>query len=922
MDMAITTDLVEAFLKCPTKCFLRARAEVETGNAYADWARTKSDVFRGEGINRLVATVAPDKCVAGIAATEIGRQAQWQLAVDFVARSENLQCSCHAVERIPSPGRGQAIQVVPIHFVFSNKINRHDKLLLAFDAFVISKALDREVACGRIVHGNDHVTLKVNLSTLKDEVEESVDKIGGLISNPSPPDLVLNRHCAECEFQARCRQKAVDKDDLSLLGGMTEEERRAFRSKGIFTVTQLSFTFRPRRRPKGLKDKRERHHHALKALAIREKKLHIVGCPELNIEGTPVYLDVEGLPDQGFYYLIGIRIKAGDSVVEHSFWADGPSDEGRVWQELLSVLMETEKPVVIHYGSFESAFLKRMREKHGGPPNGSQAAKALDSSVNLLSVIFGRIYFPTYSNGLKEIAGWLGFRWSEPDSSGIKSIVWRNEWQQSKGGPMKEKLIAYNSEDCTALELVTHAVSRACQKCIGSNSEMAGSFEVVVADKLDSKGTMWPKFSASIQDFEAINKAARWNYQRDRIYIRTDAGLKKVKRRTKSSVKRTARVSKMVVCEPLLVCPNCQSRTYKCRTLTKRLHDLRFSKSGVAGWIVEYQFQVLRCTSCKAFTPWPKEFWGRTTYGRNIAAFCIFEVIELCVAQLSVAETLNRLFGFQMGEMVVRRFKERGAEYYRETRNTILHEMVKGNVIHADETRIRLRGKTGYVWVFTTLREVVYFYSDTREGSMAESSLNGFKGILVSDFYAAYDSIPCAQQKCLLHLMRDINDAVLDHPYDESMKDIAIAFGELLRGIVKTVDRWGLKSFFLRKHLVDVARFYKQVSKAGCLGAAASKWRARLDKDRDTLFTFLSRDGVPWNNNNAEHAIKAFARLRRMIEGLSTPKGIEEYLILLSVCQTCKYSGLDFLGFLRSGETDITSFAASHGRAKRPSGLK
>jgi hypothetical protein len=48
---------------------------------------------------------------------------------------------------------------------------------------------------------------------------------------------------------------------------MTERERTDFNSKGIFTVTQLSFTFRPRRRPKGLRDKRERHHHALKALA-------------------------------------------------------------------------------------------------------------------------------------------------------------------------------------------------------------------------------------------------------------------------------------------------------------------------------------------------------------------------------------------------------------------------------------------------------------------------------------------------------------------------------------------------------------------------------------------------------------------------------------------------------------------------------
>ena len=271
--------------------------------------------------------------------------------------------------------------------------------------------------------------------------------------------------------------------------------------------------------------------------------------------------------------------------------------------------------------------------------------------------------------------------------------------------------------------------------------------------------------------------------------------------------------------------------------ITKRLHDLRFSRSGGTGWIRKYQFQVFQCPACRSYTPWPKEFWDRTTYGRNLVAFCIFEIIEVCVSQLSIVETLNRLFGFKMGEMVVRRFKNRGAEYYRETRKKILAAMVAGNVIHADETRIRLHGETAYVWVFTTFCEVVYFYAETREGNMVQSPLKGFKGVLVSDFYAAYDSIPCAQQKCLLHLVRDLNDAVLDNPYDENMKGIATAFAELLGGIVKTIDRWGLKSLFLRKHLVDVARFYKRISKAGQLSAAASKWEARLRKDREKLFT-------------------------------------------------------------------------------------
>ena len=70
-----------------------------------------------------------------------------------------------------------------------------------------------------------------------------------------------------------------------------------YASRGIFTVTELSYTFRPRRRPRRLRDKREKYHNSLKALAIREGKIHVVGKPELKLAGTPVYLDVESLPE-------------------------------------------------------------------------------------------------------------------------------------------------------------------------------------------------------------------------------------------------------------------------------------------------------------------------------------------------------------------------------------------------------------------------------------------------------------------------------------------------------------------------------------------------------------------------------------------------------------------------------------------------
>ena len=87
-----------------------------------------------------------------------------------------------------------------------------------------------------------------------------------------------------------------------------------------------------------------------------------------------------------------------------------------------------------------------------------------------------------------------------------------------------------------------------------------------------------------------------------------------------------------------------------------------------------------------------------------------------------------------------------------------------------------------------------------------------------------------------------------------------------------------------------------------------------IRENRDKLFTFLRYDGVPWNNNNAEHAIKAFARLKDVISGLSTKKGLDEYLTLLSASETCEYQGLDFLEFLRSGGKDVQTFARGHRR--------
>jgi Transposase IS66 family len=244
------------------------------------------------------------------------------------------------------------------------------------------------------------------------------------------------------------------------------------------------------------------------------------------------------------------------------------------------------------------------------------------------------------------------------------------------------------------------------------------------------------------------------------------------------------------------------------------------------------------------------------------------------------------------------------AEKYLPTYHSILRQIIKGSLIHADETKGVVKGGGHYVWVFTNLTTVAYVYAESRESTTLDDVLNGFNGVLVSDFYAAYDSAPCAQQKCLIHLMRDINEDLHKNPFDEDLKEIARRFGALLRQIVETIDSYGLKARNLRKHKKAALGFVEHVVAMNCEAEAGLALQKRIKKNRDKLFTFLDYDGVPWNNNNAEHAVRAFTRLRNAI-GTSTPKGHREYATLMSIQQTLRYRGMGFLEFMRSGKMEI-----------------
>jgi predicted RecB family nuclease len=906
--MIISSELFESYLQCPTKCWLRSRAEPPAGNSYAEWVNSRNKTYLRNGLKRLLIDFTEGDCVIAPPIAKNPKDFTWRLASDVRCKTKEAESCLQAVERVAANDRGRPATIIPYRFEPSNKITKEHKLLLTFDALMLSESLGTEVNLGKVVHGDNYATMSVNTLALAKETRKRTKETAILLGGSAPPELVLNRHCGQCEFQNRCLAQAKEKNDLSLLSGISEKDRKKLHAKGIFTVTQLSYTFRPRRRRRESRGKQEKHHHSLRALAIRENTIHAVGILDLKLQGTSVFLDVEGLPDRDFYYLIGVRFEGPEGAIQHSLWADNATEEGKIWTDFLDILSKIADPQLIHYGSYEAIFLRRMCERHGGPPEESKVAIAVGHPINLLSFIYAQVYFQTYSNGLKDITGYLGFQWSGSLLSGLDSIAWRDRWEVSGDPALAQALVDYNRQDSEALEFLAKKLID-LHHAAPNDSYLRQQKVVLTSDMKRESPYGFKTNQFVLPDMETINKAAYWDYQRERVYVKS-RNKRSRKRERIAKFRDALKPNTTIEHTRRSSCPKCKSEQVgKHGKQPRTVVDLRFTRCGIRRWITRHSTQRYRCGLCKnTFYPLDSSRPTRK-YGSNLVAYLVYLMIELRLPMGRVTSHIRRLFHISLWTDKTHKFKADTAEAYRSVYDNILTRLCGGKLLHVDETSVSVQGKVGYVWVLTSIEEVAYFYTPTREGSTIQTMLKEFSGVLVSDFYAAYDAVDCPQQKCLIHFIRDLNDDLLKHPYDDGLKLLASEFTAVLKPIVDTVDRRGLRKRFLGKHKIFVDRFYKRLGSKFGSGEVARKIVERLQRNRDTMFTFLSFDDVPWNNNNAEHAVKAFATLRHVIDGTTTENGLRDYLVLLSICETCKYRNLDFLDFLRCGSKSIDAFA-------------
>ena len=180
---------------------------------------------------------------------------------------------------------------------------------------------------------------------------------------------------------------------------------------------------------------------------------------------------------------------------------------------------------------------------------------------------------------------------------------------------------------------------------------------------------------------------------------------------------------------------------------------------------------VLERTCPKCRQRWsPEPDWSALAVGRQRVGISVQQEVcvlrEECRLPYGVIQRYLKWryrLGLSVGELaaLVRGAAARGQEEY----NRLQREIRSSPVVYGDETGWREDGRNGYLWSFST-PEVRYFLRRGSRGSKVVEEVLGdeFEGVLVSDFYGAYNVHQGLHQRCWTHLLRDIHQLKEKYP--------------------------------------------------------------------------------------------------------------------------------------------------------------
>jgi len=445
---SITDDEIYEYACCPTKYYLNKKSKKITKDGESLYLMHISELIK-KNRQKICKSLRSIKIIQG---DENIFSKSYKL---MKKGEENIQGAClfangllakpFLLERVEKSSNLGKHSYQIIDFIPSIQFNAEYKIKLSFQSYLLYFSLGFMPNNCKMINIQKEV-LEFNPVSLFENVKKIIDSIKKLEYTKEKPLSCINSHCKICRWKEKCLIECINRKDLSVLFGITENTREIFfknKIRNIYDLTKAKEGLLLHLKEQGI---RNTNFLFLQSNSFIDNKPKSISFSKIPKRSPILYFDIEGQFDLNFQYLFGIYNE--ETFEYESFWADEVEKEKKAFLKFIKYLTKIKRYTLIHYGSYEKTVIRELCFKYNISKKIEQ--KIIKSMIDLYSITKKSIALPIPSYSLKDVANFIGFKWRDKDALGVNSIIWHNHWLDTKDTQFKKRILQYNEDDCKA----------------------------------------------------------------------------------------------------------------------------------------------------------------------------------------------------------------------------------------------------------------------------------------------------------------------------------------------------------------------------------------------------------------------------------------------------------------------------------------
>lgn len=333
------------------------------------------------------------------------------------------------------------------------------------------------------------------------------------------------------------------------------------------------------------------------------------------------------------------------------------------------------------------------------------------------------------------------------------------------------------------------------------------------------------------------------------------------------------------------ICPYCGNDELSLTSITPEEHiqeDIVLPKRKVTRYIK----MVCECRRCRRLVRAKgQDEMPASFIGPRAKAVANYLRYNIGIPQHKIKNIFKELFDLPFVQASVAGFENQLTTKAEPIYNEMMPVLKQMRLLYIDETGWKKDGLPFWLWCYCNSLLVFYYIDKTRGSKVIKAILGDrFKGIIISDFLSAYNSIESLKQKCLVHVLRMIERYWQN---DFEIKSFCEDLEELTKRIIYLFKhRRAIADYLL--HRAEVIAKVRRLLSRQLTHKRTDRWRNKLKNHQDELYACLFHPKSDFNNNFAERLLRPSVIMRKVTYGNRSDRGLRNHSVIMSVLQTAR----------------------------------